>query len=185
MPSARAGKFSSAKWCWNMPLTSKNLPGKKARQAEIHRQQSIQILLDEQREKGTYLMFKSVKIHAMHLDSGLRCEFELPEGANLDTVKSAAAALKASGFVPVASQKQERQDNAGKTGKVASIKKRDGKEQWDVIVKLNEPDEGEQRLIAFSATQFRVGDLVKLDRNEKGYYIGIILDPATGAPYPF
>lgn len=123
-------------------------------------------------------IFASVKIRAMHNDTQMSVEFDMLD-VDAKQVKEALIHLRESGFVRPVSNTVPKQDNAGKTGVVTSVTKREGKEQWDVVVKLDEVGAGEQKFISFSAKEYRKGDVVRIEKNAKGYTVGVILDDET------
>lgn len=120
-------------------------------------------------------IFASVKIRAMHNDTQMSVEFDMLDASSTD-VKNALNHLRENGFVRPVSNNVPKADNAGKVGVVTSVTKKDGKEQWEVVVKLDEVGAGEQRIISFSAKEYRKGDVVRIEKNAKGYAVGVILE---------
>lgn len=120
------------------------------------------------------IQFSEVVIRAMHNDTQMSVEFHLL-GATTSDVKTALAELIGEGFVRTVSNAVPKQDNVNKIGVVTSVTKKEGKEQWDVIVLLDDKS-GEQRIVSFSAKEYRKGDIVRIEKNVKGYAVGVILE---------
>lgn len=133
-------------------------------------------------------IFASIKIRAMHNDTQMSVEFDLLDITAGD-VKNVLIELRENGFVRPVSNAVPKQDNSGKTGVVTSVVKKDGKEQWEVTIKLDEAGAGEQKITSFSAKEYRKGDVVRLEKNAKGYMTGVILEdserPTKTADIPF
>lgn len=121
--------------------------------------------------------FSEIVIRAMHNDTQMSVEFHLMAATTSD-VKSALAELISEGFVKPVTSNATKADNAGKIGVVTSVTKKEGKEQWEVVVKLDDVGAGEQKIISFSAKEYRKGDVVRIEKNAKGYAVGVILDDA-------
>ena len=120
--------------------------------------------------------FANVKIRVMHNDTQINVEIDLTS-INVTGVKNVIRELIENGFVkPIGNSNATKPDNAGKIGVVTSVTKKDGKEQWEVIVKLDDSGAGEQKIISFSAKEYRKGDVVRIEKNAKGYAVGVILE---------
>ena len=156
--------------------------GKKFDRAQ--RARSYQFYIDEmiaeerQKEKtqmGTY--FLNAKIRVTHAATGVNCEFDLGAETSIDEVKNAIAELTNNGFIRTTSATAaNKADNSGKTGRVTEVTKKADKNQWEVIVTLDEVGGGQQKLITFAATAFRIRDRVRLSRNDKGFYEATIIN---------
>lgn len=143
----------------------------------------------EQKPMAT-ITFANVKIRAMHNDTQMSCEFDMVEATTKD-VKDAIIHLRENGFVKIISNNAgNKPNNDGKKGTVKSVEKVEGQKYWKVTVTLSEAGAGEQTFNSFSGTSFRKGDKVRLTRNEKGFYDGVLIndeddDGNTQSDIPF
>lgn len=113
-------------------------------------------------------------IRTLHIESGFPVEITVDD--TVDQIGQFCKALNLLGFKPIVYQsKTDKPDIAGKTGTVKSITKKEGKNQWDVIITIDGEGAGEARIVAFAATAFRKGDKVRLSKNEKGYLEAALL----------
>lgn len=127
-----------------------------------------------QERKTTMVTWSQVVIRAQHLDSGMNCEFTLVE-PTMKTIKEGLAQLKNEGFVRVAASSSSKPDLTGKSGTVINVEKVADKKQWKVSLKMHEEGLGTGMFIDFSE-KFRVGDRVRLQKNDKGFYEGTIIN---------
>lgn len=157
---------------------------KKAKIREDHLPTPLSVFIDEiiaeedqQKDKKPMAThFVSVKIRAMHNDTQMSCEFDLAE-VTCREVKDAIRELRENGFVKIVSNNSGSKPNHdGKTGKVSSVVKVDGQKYWKVTVTLDEVGAGEVFFNSFSGTSFRKGDRVRITKNEKGYYDGVLIN---------
>lgn len=148
----------------------------KARSLKFYIDEIIEEERAKERKNIMSTHFSSVKIRMMHNDTQVNIEFELMEVTTKE-VKEALRELFENGFVkPIGNSNATKPDNVGKIGVVTSVTKKDGKEQWEVIVKLDDVGAGEQKIISFSAKEYRKGDVVRIEKNAKGYAVGVILE---------
>lgn len=156
--------------------TKKFERAEKARSLKFYIDEIIEEERAKERKNIMPTHFSSVKIRMMHNDTQVNIEFDLMEVTTKE-VKEALRELFENGFVkPIGNSNATKPDNAGKIGVVTSVTKKDGKEQWEVIVKLDDVGAGEQKIISFSAKEYRKGDVVRIEKNAKGYAVGVILE---------
>lgn len=146
-----------------------------------YRKQLIDELIewDTQRKKAmsNYHLVKAT-IHAQHAVTGLRVEVGI-ECENIAGIHQAIADMSNSGFKAIVNASKP--DNINKIGTVKSVaRKPDGKTGFDVTIALK--DGGEQKLTAFKASEYRVGDMVKITKNDKGFYEGVLLTEPEEQP---
>ena len=147
------------------------------------------IALYEQSKEKEPEMTDSInaKIRAKH-PSGFGVEIDMINTA-ADSIDEMCKALLAKGYTMTSSGSSnypEKPDYAGKRAKVKSVTQIPGKNQWKVDCDIE--GGGSVEFIAFAATTHRVGDILILGRNEKGYYYGTLeslIPPAGTQPMPF
>ncbi len=130
----------------------------------------------------------NAKIRAIH-PSGFPIEIDMID-TSADSIDKMVEALQARKYTYAvrAAASMRNTDNDGKTAKVESITPVPGKKQWMVKALITEAGAGYQEFMVFSATEFRIGDLIRLHVNEKGYYNGTLLvleNVGNGPAKPF
>lgn len=117
----------------------------------------------------------NVKIRLSHIVTGVPVEIDLLDSSP-EELKEMIAYFTNNGYARPISSNQSKPDASGKTGKVTEVTKKEGKNQWDVTITLDEVGAGQVKLVAFAATAYRKNDRVRMTKNDKGFYEGTIIN---------
>lgn len=144
-----------------------------APRSSSYRRQIVDELIewDNQRKRKMGIKNLHAVVHAQHAVSGMRVEFHF-ECVTYEDVTGFANGISNAGYRAIT--QTSKPNIVGQKGTVESVtKKPDGKNGFDVVIKLDAG--GEQKLTAFKATEYRKGDRVQIEKNDKGFYEGVIL----------
>lgn len=107
--------------------------------------------------------------------NGFPVEFHIEEPTAEGVTQMVAALIQHGYTAPRAASRAEGANNDGKIATVKEKNKVPDKKQWKIKAIIDGEGNGFQEFIIFNEHELRVGDRIRLVKNDKGYITGVLL----------